>query len=224
MNIIAAISFIVILAITLNISSTNMAWNCDYPLLSNYMYIILAFVATWLFSTALPTNVNMPMYIVSVIGIFILLFIIIAMPSKYFILKHVVWFLYLVAFTYIFIPVLQKSENMVNTVCITVGLFIVLSFIANMFMDKISLGWEKYMMMALIGLILIMVVSLFLPPSQNFIYTISYITIGLFSLFIFVDTKRLLMANCSNPDYINSSMSLFLDALNMFSAVNNLNQ
>jgi len=221
MNLIAAISFVVILAITLNISSTNLAWNCDHPLLSNYLYIILAFVATWLFSTALPTNVNLPMYIVSIIGIFILLFIIIALPSKYFILKHAVWFLYLAAFSYIFIPVIQKSEKMV---CITAGLFIVLSFIANIFIDKISLGWEKYMMIALIGLILIMVVSLFLPPSQNFIYTISYMTIGLFSLFIFVDTKRLLMANCSNPDYINSSMSLFLDALNIFTAVNNLNQ
>jgi len=32
------------------------------------------------------------------------------------------------------------------------------------------------------------------------------------------------MDNCSNPDYINSSMNLFLDALNIFSAVNTLNK
>jgi FtsH-binding integral membrane protein len=224
MNIIAAISFVVILAITLNVSSTNLVWNCNHPLLSNYLYIILAFVATWFFSTALPANVNLPGYIISVVAIFVLLFVIIAMPSKYFILKHAVWFLYLIAITYIFIPVMQRSENIVYTVLITVGLFVVLSFIANMFMDKISMGWEKYLLIALIGLILVMIVSLFLPPSQNFIKSISYITIGLFSLFMLVDTKRLLMQNCSNPDYINSSMSLFLDALNMFSAVNNLNQ
>ena len=94
----------------------------------------------------------------------------------------------------------------------------------SFFGEYISLGWEKYLLMGLIGLILIGVVSFFLPRNQNFIYTISYITIGLFAMFVLVDTKKILSVNCADPDYINSSMSLFLDVLNIFSAVNNVSR
>jgi FtsH-binding integral membrane protein len=221
---IAALSFIVIMIITLNTSSSNLVWNCNHPLLSNYLYITLAFVASWFFSTIMPATVNVAAYIASVIGIFILLFVIITMPARYFVAKHLVWFAYLAALTYIFIPSIAGSQNVMTTAFITAVLFLVMSFIANVFRDKISTGWGKYLQMALIGLILVMIVAIFLPQNNNFMRTISYITVGLFSLFILVDTKRLLMDNCSNPDYINSSMNLFLDTLNIFSAVNTLNK
>ena len=221
---IAALSFIVIMILTLNTSSSNLVWNCNHPLLSNYLYVALAFVASWYFSTVMPVNVNVAAYVASIIGIFILLFVIITMPARFFVVKHLVWFAYLAALTYIFIPSIAASQNVMTTALITVVLFVVLSFIANVFRDKISPGWGKYLLMALIGLILVMIVALFLPRNDNFMRTISYITVGLFSLFIMVDTKRLLMDNCSNPDYINSSMNLFLDALNIFSAVNTLNK
>jgi FtsH-binding integral membrane protein len=146
------------------------------------------------------------------------------MPARYFVAKHLVWFAYLAALTYIFIPSIAGSQNVMTTAFITAVLFLVMSFIANVFRDKISTGWGKYLQMALIGLILVMIVAIFLPQNNNFMRTISYITVGLFSLFILVDTKRLLMDNCSNPDYINSSMNLFLDTLNIFSAVNTLNK
>lgn len=221
---VAALSFIVIMIVTLHTSSSNLVWNCNHPLLSNYLYLVLAINASWYFSTVMPSSVNVAAYIACVIGIFILLFVIITMPARLFVLKHVVWFVYLAALTYIFIPTLAASQNLMTTAFITVILFIALSFIANVFRDKISPGWGKYLLMALIGLIMVMIVALFLPRNDQFMRTISYITVGLFSLFIMVDTKRLLMDNCSNPDYINSSMNLFLDALNIFSAVNTLNK
>jgi FtsH-binding integral membrane protein len=171
----------------------------------------------------LPENMNSSLYILAIINIFVLLFVILFIPSKYFIVKHLVWFLYLVAMAYIIKPSIQRN-NIVFTVLITTGLFILLSFLGSMFSEYISLGWEKYLLMGLIGLILISVVSFFLPRNQNFIYTISYITIGLFAMFVLVDTKKILSVNCADPDYINSSMSLFLDVLNIFSAVNNVSR
>jgi len=226
-TLISAICFLVILTITLSTSSTGLKWNCNYPIASNYLYITLAFASIWLFINLLPDitlqNMNMPIYIISIFCIFVLLFVIILMPSKYFVMKHIVWFIYLAAMAYIMKPSLI-GNNVVYSVMISFVLFIVLSFLANKFADKISVGWEKYLMMALLGLILVMIVSFFIPRNQNFIYTISYITIGLFALFVMVDTKRILSVDCADPDYIRSSMNLFLDALNIFSAVNNINQ
>ena len=224
LTLISVICFIVILAITLSTSSTGLQWNCKHPVASNYLYIILAFSAVWMFVNLLPpmTN-NMIIYILSIICVFLLLFIIIIMPSRYFIFKHIVWFMYLAVLAYLMKPSL-KGNNVIYSVIISFILFIVLSFLANMFSDKISLGLEKYLMTALIGLILITIVSFFIPKNQNFIYTISYITIGLFSLFVLVDTKRIFSVECVDPDYIRSSMNLFLDAMNIFTAVNNINQ
>jgi len=222
-NLISAICFIVILALTLQTSSTGLIWNCDNSVASNYLYVLLAFVSIWFFITMLPENMNSSLYILAIINIFVLLFVILFIPSKYFIVKHLVWFLYLLAMAYIIKPSIQRN-NIVFTVLITAGLFILLSFLGSMFGDYISFGWEKYLLMGLIGLILISVVSFFLPRNQNFIYTISYITIGLFAMFVLVDTKKILSVNCADPDYINSSMSLFLDVLNIFSAVNNLSR
>jgi len=226
-TLISAISFLVILTITITTSSKGLQWNCNHPIASNYLYISLAFISIWLFINLLPNitpqTINMPIYIISILCTFVLLFVIILMPSKYFVMKHIVWFIYLAAIAYIMKPSLI-GNNVVYSVIISFVLFIVLSFLANTFSDKISLGWEKYLIMALIGLILVMIVSFFIPRNQNFIYTISYITIGLFALFVMVDTKRILSVDCVDPDYIRSSMNLFLDALNIFTAVNNINQ
>jgi FtsH-binding integral membrane protein len=222
-NLISAICFIVILALTLQTSSTGLIWNCDNAVASNYLYVLLAFVSIWFFITLIPENMNSSLYILAIINIFVLLFVILFIPSKYFIVKHLVWFLYLLAMAYIIKPSIQRN-NIVFTVLITAGLFILLSFLGSIFGDYISFGWEKYLLMGLIGLILISIVSFFLPRNQNFIYTISYITIGLFAMFVLVDTKKILSVNCADPDYINSSMSLFLDVLNIFSAVNNLSR
>ena len=222
-HLISAICFIVILALTIHTSSTGLKWNCNNAIASNYLYVLLAFVSIWFFINLLPENMNSSLYIIAIINIFVLLLVILFMPSKYFIVKHLVWFLYLGAMAYIIKPSISRN-NIVFTVLITSGLFILLSFLGNFFLDKISFGWEKYLLMGLIGLILISVVSFFLPRNQNFIYTISYITIGLFSLFVLVDTKRILSVNCADPDYINSSMNLFLDVLNIFSAVNNISR
>ena len=62
------------------------------------------------------------------------------------------------------------------------------------------------------------------PTRYNRI--VAYVTIGLFSLFVLYDTKQIIKNadKCVNPDYINQSLDLFLDSLNIFSGVTMLNE
>jgi len=229
-QIISGIAFIVILLTTLKISSTNLQWNCLNPMTANYLYIILAFVSIYMFSSNLLTP-ELPNYyngfsmFFSVILLFILLFVILFMPAKYFITKHLVWFLYLFLFAYLITPQIAYSDNKktIQNIAITIALFLSLTLFSNMFSDKINLGWERYLVFILVLMILVYIVGYFTGLSQTSIKTLAIIGIIVFSLFILVDTKRLNSINCENPDYISNTMGLFLDTLNIFSNMQNLN-
>ena len=229
-RIISGIAFLVILLTTLKVSSSNLQWNCNNPMAANYLYIILAFVSIYMFSSQL-IGPNLPSYytgfsmLFAVILLFLLLVVIIFMPAKYFVIKHLVWFLYLFLFAYLIAPNIQYSDGgkLVQNIVITVSIFLVLTFIAHNFVDKINLGWEKYLLLALTILILIYIVGIFTGLSQTSIKTLAIIGIVVFSLFILVDTKRLITINCDNPDYISNTMGLILDGLNLFSNFQNLN-
>ena len=110
-----------------------------------------------------------------------------------------------------------------SNIIITITLYLVLTFVANVFADKINLGWERYLLLALTLMILVYIVGIFTGLSKTSIKTLAIIGIIVFSLFILVDTKRLNTIHCDNPDYINNTMGLFLDALNLFSNFQNLN-
>ena len=55
---------------------------------------------------------------------------------------------------------------------------------------------------------------------------ISYVSIGLFSLWTLFDTKQIInnAENCVNPDYINQSLDVLLNSLNIFSGVVNVSE
>lgn len=230
-RIISGIAFIVILLTTLKMSSTNLQWTCDNPMIANYLYILLAFVAVYMFSSQLVSSPNLPQFytgfsmLFAVILLFVLLFVIMFYPAKYFITKHLVWFVYLFLFAYLMSPQILYSDNrkLVQNIVITTGLFLTLTLLANIFIDKINLGWEKYLLIALIVMIMVYIVGFFTGLSQTSIKTLSLIGIVVFSLFILVDTKRLNTIDCKNPDYIANTMGLFLDGLNLFSNLQNFN-
>ena len=74
--------------------------------------------------------------------------------------------------------------------------------------------------MGLLALIIARFAEIFMNVKHNSKYSkiLSYIGIVLFSLFIMYDTKKLIInsQNCENPDYINESLNLFLDSINLF--------
>ena len=58
--------------------------------------------------------------------------------------------------------------------------------------------------------------------SSNYSRNITYVAIAIFTLFIMIDTKQVVLnsVKCGvspyGPDYINESIHLFLDSMNMF--------
>ena len=85
----------------------------------------------------------------------------------------------------------------------------------------ISLSWGTTLFVLLIGLIVIQLFALIIPGfyTSKINYFISYISLILFAFFMLYDTKRLMTKarQCVRADYINDSMGIVLDGLNIFS-------
>ena len=224
-RVISGIAFIIIFALTLFASSNGVQWRCDNPMISSYLYIILAYVSIWMFSANITTMYSSGI-IVSMIGVFILLFALLFTPAQYFWTKHLIFLAYLFCFAYILKPSLDNSPNLVQNIIFASGLFITLTIFSNIFMDKINMSWEKYLLMILVGMIIIYIYGAFTGGfSQQNIRRLAILGVVVFSMFILVDTKRLRMTDClENPDYINNIMGLFLDGLNLFSNIQTINQ
>ncbi len=111
-------------------------------------------------------------------------------------------------------------------------MFIILSCIAYLKPEYISLKLGPILLVLLIAGIFVELFSLLLfrnsivkgnrPPLFK---VMSYIFIVLFMLFILYDTKRLQInaKNCINADYIKESLGLFLDIFNIFVRLLSLN-
>lgn len=125
-----------------------------------------------------------------------------------------------------------KGKQILINVLLTIS-SIFLTMTAVAFFDKQNtLGFGPYLFASLIGLILghlgIGLALLFNAPAQNLSgisYVISFISTLVFSIYIAYDTQMLKedAAACkSQPDYINSALSLYLDILNLFVNVGDL--
>ena len=79
-------------------------------------------------------------------------------------------------------------------------------------------NWGKYLLGALIGLIVFGLINLFV---QNQRARSVYVAIGLilFSLFVVYDTNRLLLKK--DRDVLSASIAFYLDFINIFSLMNN---
>ena len=86
------------------------------------------------------------------------------------------------------------------------------------------------MLAALVGLLIARLVAFLMTPDSTAAKTtntaFSWIAAILFSAFTAYDTQRLKedARSTKAPDYINSSLGLYLDFLNLFEAVGSLEQ
>jgi FtsH-binding integral membrane protein len=124
---------------------------------------------------------------------------------------------------------LAKKKGTLRTVLASVaGIFIAMSAVG--FIDNQNLlGFSAYLFAALIGLILARVVSIALYISEskskprdleNTDNILSWVSTILFALFVAYDTQLLKQRQQKPYDYINSSLGLFLDIINIFSSEN----
>jgi len=109
----------------------------------------------------------------------------------------------------------------------TVGILTVLSIVAFIFRDNIQDYWGGYLFLGLISVLVALIVEVVLTyfgkikTDSKYGKTLSYIIIVLFIFYILYDTKKIIQGanNCVNPDYINNSLDLVLDSLNIFTNV-----
>jgi FtsH-binding integral membrane protein len=118
-----------------------------------------------------------------------------------------------------------ESKNLLRTVLASVaGIFLAMT--AAAFYDKDSfLGLGGYLFAALIGLILARVALLFVSNPQDLSKgnnILSWVGTVLFSVYIAYDTQALKYSSKKNPDYVNNSLGLFLDVVNLFNSVEDL--
>lgn len=123
---------------------------------------------------------------------------------------------------------LQEKGLLFEVTVMTLGVFIPMVLLG--FYDKFNiLGWTNYLLAALIGLIIARIVLLVLAMTGQYndqkismgSKLLSTFAIGLFGLFTTFDVTILKQKakQCkSNPDYVDSSMGLFLDLINLFTS------
>ena len=205
-------------------------FTCNRFLINAYLYIFLTLVLISI-SIGLFNKYNIPslMDVHNTLHFLGLLFISIALlvtvmswPAKNLFGKHFLWLLWIGVMGYTLYPLFQIDPQLFSIVKFQ-ALFVmtILTLFTFWKPHLISLSWGTTLFVLLIGLIVIQLFSLIIPGfyTSKINYFISYISLILFAFFMLYDTKRLMTKarQCVRADYINDSMGIVLDGLNIFS-------
>ncbi len=233
------VQIIAILIVNLLIFQNSFHFNplrftCQNYLLNAYLYILLSLL---LIMVCIIVNerydllpVNWKLYMVSALVSFGLLILLLHLNPKNIVSKHFVWLLLLVSFAYTMYPLYQNNKQLFyRTGVKTIAIVVIFSLVAFMFPSMIRDSWRSYLGLALVAALVAMVMEYLLTLTktidpnnstyQGYKKYFSYALIILFIFFILSDTKHIIQQsnNCRNPDYINNSLNIVLDAMNIFS-------
>lgn len=216
-------------------------FQCNNYILNTYLYFILAWSIV-LSSIKLlekykisPKDLFAGSYsIIFAVLTIIILIGVLYIPPKRFFTKHFLYLIFIAAIGVTLYPLYIKNEILFKHVGITtLSILILLSIISFAYPSFINLEtWGPVLFFILIGLLITRLVELLLHKrypdtfDRSFNKKISYITIILFLFYILYDTK-LLSVNAKlckndNADYINESLNIFIDSLNLFSNLFNV--
>ena len=149
-------------------------------------------------------------------------------PPQMFFTKHLLYIMWVMFMGIMMYPMYAKNKSLFYHVGLTTFLLLlVLSIFAYARPDLIKNSWGTYLFIMLITLLGARLIELFAGFKHNSNYSriISYISIVVFSLYVMYDTKNIIINSekCVNPDYINESVNLFLDSLNLFTNIYSVN-
>lgn len=164
--------------------------------------------------------------IAEVILLFVLLFYMLSAPPGP--LKYIAFGLFAVLLGQTMINSVNKLEQkgIVREVVASVaGIFLGMTIVG--FIDNNNfLGFSGYFLAALVGLILARITLAILGlggvNTDFWNQFLSWAGTILFSLFVAMDTQQLKQRIKGAPDYINLSLSLFLDIINLFENVGDI--
>ena len=187
-----------------------------------YLHLFVALVITAI-SSEYPLSSSLVVAIVEAVLLFVILFLIFAAkPGPY---KYFLFFLFCVLIGQTIAPIVEqaKSRGVLREVLASVaGIFLAMTAVG--FADNQNfLGFGGYLLAALIGLIVARIILIFTklgdPDSTDFSKAntaLNWFATVLFAIFIAYDTQRLKVSKDKN--YVNSSLGLFLDIINLFNA------
>ena len=221
---------IVILAIIKNsFSSKTMRFTCNNFLLNAYLYIFLSFLLI-AFSIDMYQYLKVPSlvdlfkgrfyrFVMAVFFSVLLLIVVMSWPSKHVVGKHAAWITWIATMGYFVYPLKQKNPRVFEQAkVLTFAIMAALTGAAFTWPSKISLNWGSTLFVLLLGLIIVHLVGFFYPYTSTMHYLIIYAGLLLFSFFMLYDTKLLIVKakECVKADYINDSLGVFLDGMNIF--------
>lgn len=222
--------FIINNSITIN----PLSFKCDNYLFNTYLYLILAVAIILATIDTMSYNKvffnGWARFVIAVFSI-ILIVIISNISAKHFLTKHLLFIIFIALMASMLYPLYIHNKILFNqTALTTLILLVILSFIAMFFPQYIGNNWITYLTIALIGLIIARIVEMgfswYNKKESKNVYSriISYISILVFIMFVLYDTKKVQehAKLCIEADYINESLNLFLDGINLFSNIYNV--
>ena len=213
-------------------------FTCNKYILNTYLYILLALVIMSLQNITMERQNVLP---TSIFGIFgggwtgvILLLVLslgllmwlLSINPQNVLLKHMVWLVFILYLGLLAYPTYIQTieENtVIVTLMTTIAILIGFSVLAFVKPEWISLSWGPLLCFVLLGGIIGELCYYFFSKDKKVTgrsKAFSYFFIILFTLFILYDTKKIQVnaKSCkeSTVDYINESLGIVLDALNLF--------
>lgn len=166
-------------------------------------------------------------FVIFVISLFVLVYLL-SIPASKTISKHITLIIWLLLFGSITFPITERAlsldKDVLNQI-ITIFIVIVVCASGIVFLkpDMVSRSWGFPLMVGLLSLILSQIIFMLFGFNREANNMISFFSVILFTLFISYDTKTAYVASnkCieGTANYINYSLSLFLDFINLFSSL-----
>ena len=203
---------------------------CNRFLINTYAYILfmILFIFNFIeYLTIQPTAIAQNYFLLFILNISLLIPLLIISSSNP-ILKHFILILWLSSFAFLIYPLKLRLEqkstaDLEKLMLIFIFIIIAASILSIILPARFFNGLSLPLFIGLLGLIFAQIVDVLLGSNNN--KTISSIAVILFTIFISYDTHLAIVAskNCKEDkaDYIQYSMGLFLDFINLFSSLDN---
>lgn len=192
---------------------------------NTYLYLIAGIIiialGIALFSHFHVVLTNLWLYLGVFIAILVLLWILLSQaPGP---VKTLLAIIVLLGFSLILTPlVLSLESGDLWRYAVMAGLFFVLLSVVALAFPTRALSWGRILFILLILLVIVGLVGLFLFRNRTVTLIYFLAVLAIFGALILYDTSILVQICQSNPgqvDYINQSIGLLLDALNVFVGV-----
>ena len=218
-------------------------FTCRHYIFNTYLYILMALVIISLqvlsfdlYKLDIHSYIGGIMsFVIFLLLIFGILYLTMSINPRSVLLKHISWLIFLSIVSLIAYPSYLKSkeQNTLLPVLLSlVGILVFFSVIVYINPDLVSFSWGPILLFILVGFIISHLIFFLTlkkrnkTQNSNYIRFTSYGIILLFIFFIMYDTKKIVvgakLCQEKTADYINQSLGIVIDALNIFSNLVNV--